>query len=53
MFGFLVAVLGLFGIIVVGSLQIADTNTRWIFVGILSSAALISMFASPLFVVVS
>ncbi|XP_044481075.1 bidirectional sugar transporter SWEET2-like isoform X1 [Mangifera indica] len=51
MFGFLVAVLGLFGIIVVGSLQIADTNTRWIFVGILSSAALISMFASPLFVV--
>ncbi|XP_031254835.1 bidirectional sugar transporter SWEET2 isoform X1 [Pistacia vera] len=51
MFGFLLADFGLFGVIVVSSLQIADSSTRWIFVGILSSAALISMFASPLFVI--
>ncbi|KAK2638646.1 hypothetical protein Ddye_026441 [Dipteronia dyeriana] len=51
LFGLIVAVLVIFAIVVVGSLQIADTFLRRIIVGTLSSAALISMFASPLFVI--
>ncbi|XP_028753333.1 bidirectional sugar transporter SWEET2 isoform X1 [Neltuma alba] len=49
--GLLLAVLGLFAIIVFGSLQIADRVTRQVFVGSLSVASLISMFASPLFII--
>ncbi|TXG66643.1 hypothetical protein EZV62_007918 [Acer yangbiense] len=52
LFGLILAVLVIFAIVVVGSLQIDDIFLRRIFVGILSSAALISMFASPLFVIV-
>lgn len=48
----MLAVFGIFAIVVFGSLQIIDTTLRRIFVGLLSSAALISMFASPLFVIV-
>ncbi|KAK4850254.1 hypothetical protein QYF36_005169 [Acer negundo] len=51
LFGLILAVLVIFAIVVVGSLQIADIFLRRIIVGILSSAALISMFASPLFVI--
>ncbi|KAJ7981901.1 Bidirectional sugar transporter SWEET [Quillaja saponaria] len=51
MVGLLLAVFGLFAIIVVGSLQIADPLLRQIFVGLLSCASLISMFASPLFII--
>ncbi|KAK0600482.1 hypothetical protein LWI29_015412 [Acer saccharum] len=51
LFGLILAVLVIFAIVVVGSLQIDDIFLRRIFVGILSSAALISMFASPLFVI--
>ncbi|ESQ48499.1 hypothetical protein EUTSA_v10021415mg [Eutrema salsugineum] len=39
------------GLIVAGSLQIPDNLTRWYFVGFLSCASLVSMFASPLFVI--
>ncbi|MBA0591276.1 hypothetical protein Gorai_019954, partial [Gossypium raimondii] len=52
MLGMLLGVFGLLAIIVAGSLQIADRATRWIFVGFLSCASLISMFASPLFIIV-
>ncbi|KAK4266276.1 hypothetical protein QN277_027223 [Acacia crassicarpa] len=51
MIGLLLAVLGLFAIIVFGSLQIANHLMRQMFVGFLSVASLISMFASPLFVI--
>ncbi|KAE8718698.1 Bidirectional sugar transporter SWEET2 [Hibiscus syriacus] len=51
MLGLLLAVFGLMAIIVAGSLQIADRGTRWVFVGLLSCASLISMFASPLFII--
>ncbi|MBA0861052.1 hypothetical protein Goshw_023946, partial [Gossypium schwendimanii] len=51
MLGMLLGVFGLLAIIVAGSLQIADRATRWIFVGFLSCASLISMFASPLFII--
>ncbi|KAE9617057.1 putative SWEET sugar transporter [Lupinus albus] len=51
MLGLLLAVFGIFAIILVGSLQVADSNTRRMFVGFLSCASLISMFASPLFVI--
>lgn len=50
-FGLLLAVFGLFAIIVTGSLQITDGNIRWITVGLLSCISLISMFASPLFII--
>jgi solute carrier family 50 protein (sugar transporter) len=53
MLGLLLAVLGLCAIIVAGSLQITDGGMRRIFVGLLSGASLISMFASPLFIIVS
>ncbi|CAL0303717.1 unnamed protein product [Lupinus luteus] len=51
MLGLLLAVFGIFAIILVGSLQVGDSNTRRMFVGFLSCASLISMFASPLFVI--
>ncbi|OMP11906.1 SWEET sugar transporter [Corchorus olitorius] len=51
MLGLLLAVFGLLVIIVAGSLQIVDTEVRWIVVGVLSGASLISMFASPLFII--
>nr|QHT64203.1 sugar efflux transporter 2b [Litchi chinensis] len=51
MLGLILAVFGIFAIVAFGSLQIIDTSLRRIFVGLLSSAALISMFASPLFVI--
>lgn len=49
----LLVVFGLLAIVVAGSLQILDRTMRWIFVGLLSGASLISMFASPLFIIVS
>lgn len=51
MFGLLLAVIGVFAIIVAVSLQIVDPLSRQMFVGLLSCAALISMFASPLFII--
>lgn len=51
MLGLLLAVFSLFAIIVAGSLQIVDENIRRIVVGVLSCCALISMFASPLFII--
>ncbi|KEH19191.1 putative SWEET sugar transporter [Medicago truncatula] len=51
MFGLLLAVLGIFVIILVGSLKITDSSIRRILVGCLSCASLISMFASPLFII--
>lgn len=51
MVGLLLAVLGIFVIILVGSLQIDDSAMRRMFVGFLSCASLISMFASPLFII--
>ncbi|XVE53024.1 hypothetical protein DITRI_Ditri02bG0171600 [Diplodiscus trichospermus] len=51
MLGLLLAVFGLLAIIIAGSLQIVDREARWIFVGLLSCASLISMFASPLFII--
>ncbi|GAA0172606.1 hypothetical protein Leryth_010044 [Lithospermum erythrorhizon] len=50
-FGMLMGVLGLFIIIVIGSLLIADPDVRWITIGFLSCASLISMFASPLLII--
>jgi solute carrier family 50 protein (sugar transporter) len=49
----LLVVLVLFAIIVAGSLQIHDRMIRWISVGSLTVVSLISMFASPLFIIVS
>lgn len=51
MLGLLLAVLALFTIIAMGSLQIQDPSIRRTFVGLLSVASLISMFASPLFII--
>ncbi|XP_057966963.1 bidirectional sugar transporter SWEET2 [Malania oleifera] len=51
MVGLLLAVLCLFAIIVVGSLNIINRSMRQIFVGSLSAASLISMFASPLCII--
>lgn len=53
MMGLLVAVCGLFAIIAIGSLQISDLFLRRTVVGLLSCFSLISMFASPLFIIVS
>ncbi|CAN8269330.1 unnamed protein product [Cochlearia groenlandica] len=39
------------GLIVSASLQIPNSITRWYFVGFLSCGSLVSMFASPLFVI--
>lgn len=53
MIGLVLAAFGIFAIVAFVSLQIVDASLRQIFVGLLSCAALISMFASPLFVIVS
>ncbi|KAL5081416.1 hypothetical protein RYX36_009837 [Vicia faba] len=47
----LMVVLGVFAIILIGSLQIDDVEMRRLFVGVVSCASLISMFASPLFII--
>ncbi|KAK2422741.1 bidirectional sugar transporter SWEET2 [Trifolium repens] len=51
MFAWLIAILGIFAMILLGSLQIDDVIMRRLFVGVLSCASLISMFASPLFII--
>ncbi|GAB2229854.1 hypothetical protein Droror1_Dr00014110 [Drosera rotundifolia] len=51
MLGLLAMVLCLVGIIVFLSLRVFDSETRRIFVGFLSCASMISMFASPLFII--
>ncbi|CAL9220857.1 unnamed protein product [Arabidopsis halleri] len=51
MLGLLFVVFAVVGVIVAGSLQIPDQLTRWYFVGFLSCGSLVSMFASPLFVI--
>ncbi|KAK8608120.1 hypothetical protein V6N13_023551 [Hibiscus sabdariffa] len=51
MFGFLVSVFAVFASIVLVSLKFLDSPTRQLFVGYLSVASLISMFASPLLII--
>ncbi|XP_022982299.1 bidirectional sugar transporter SWEET2-like [Cucurbita maxima] len=51
MLGLLLAVFAIFIAIVAGSLQIANVPLRRNVVGILSCASLVSMFASPLFII--
>lgn len=53
MLGFLLAVFTLFAIVAGVSLQIIDPWIRRNVVGLLSCGSLISMFASPLFIIVS
>lgn len=52
MLGLLLGVLIVFAAIAIGSLLIDDFEVRHLTVGFLSCAALISMFASPLFIIV-
>ncbi|MQL98048.1 hypothetical protein Taro_030743 [Colocasia esculenta] len=52
MSGLLVAVFAIFGVVVYISLVLLDPVTRQRFVGYLSVASLISMFASPLFIII-
>uniref|UniRef100_A0A7C8Z6V9 Bidirectional sugar transporter SWEET n=1 Tax=Opuntia streptacantha TaxID=393608 RepID=A0A7C8Z6V9_OPUST len=47
----LLAVFGAFAVIIFVSLRIHDHNIRQMFVGFLSCASLVSMFASPLFII--
>ncbi|XP_070037552.1 bidirectional sugar transporter SWEET2 isoform X3 [Nicotiana tabacum] len=49
--GWILTVFGLFAIIVIGSLLILELQLRRIIIGSLSCASLISMFASPLFII--
>uniref|UniRef100_A0A803LW13 Bidirectional sugar transporter SWEET n=1 Tax=Chenopodium quinoa TaxID=63459 RepID=A0A803LW13_CHEQI len=51
MLGLLSAVVVSYAILVTLSLRVFDFNSRQIFVGFLSCASLISMFASPLFII--
>lgn len=53
MLGLLLSVFVVFAAIAIGSLLIDDFEVRHLIVGFLSCAALISMFASPLFIIVS
>lgn len=53
MTGLLLAAFALFAIIVFVSMRMFDVDERQIFVGYLSVVSLISMFASPLFIIVS
>ncbi|KAM7503877.1 hypothetical protein LguiB_002781 [Lonicera macranthoides] len=53
MCGLLLAVFGFFAIMVAGSLHINDISIRHTLIGLLSTASLVSMFASPLFIIVS
>lgn len=52
MLGLLSAVLGIFAIVVIGSLQILEDDLRRDVVGIISGVSLISMLASPLLIIV-
>uniref|UniRef100_A0A5B6Z2F2 Bidirectional sugar transporter SWEET n=2 Tax=Davidia involucrata TaxID=16924 RepID=A0A5B6Z2F2_DAVIN len=51
MSGLLLGVFGLFAAIVVGSFYLSGSDMRRMFIGFLSGASLISMFASPLFII--
>ncbi|KAK8618531.1 hypothetical protein V6N13_132520 [Hibiscus sabdariffa] len=51
MFGFLVSVFAVFASMVFVSLEFLDSPTRQLFIGYLSVASLISMFASPLLII--
>ncbi|XP_073115418.1 bidirectional sugar transporter SWEET2a-like isoform X2 [Elaeis guineensis] len=51
MSGLLIAVLCVFSLIIYVSLELFDHQSRQTFVGYLSVASLISMFASPLFII--
>lgn len=51
MLGLSISVIVLFLVVVIISLQFFDSHSRQIFVGYLSVASLISMFASPLFII--
>ncbi|KAL3643576.1 Bidirectional sugar transporter sweet2 [Castilleja foliolosa] len=51
MLGLLVAVFSLFAVVVVVSIRIFEPPNRQLFVGYLSVFSLISMFASPLFII--
>ncbi|KAG8364830.1 hypothetical protein BUALT_Bualt18G0039400 [Buddleja alternifolia] len=53
MIGLLSLVFVVFAIIAIGSLFISDFEVRHLTVGFISCASLISMFASPLFIIVS
>lgn len=53
MAGLLAAVFGVFAAIVCLSMGVMHPSVRQVFVGSLSVASLISMFASPLFIMVS
>ena len=52
-FVLLMAIFGVFAIILSASLFLLDRPTRHLIVGFLTCASLISMFASPLFIIVS
>ncbi|KAL0921119.1 hypothetical protein M5K25_008156 [Dendrobium thyrsiflorum] len=51
MCGMLIGVFAIFGLITFLSLQMFDHQSRQIFVGYINVASLISMFASPLFII--
>ncbi|XP_011082807.1 bidirectional sugar transporter SWEET2 [Sesamum indicum] len=51
MLGLLLMVFGLFAVIAIGSLLIVDFEARHLTIGFISCASLISMFASPLFII--
>uniref|UniRef100_A0A2P2JZI0 Bidirectional sugar transporter SWEET n=2 Tax=Rhizophora mucronata TaxID=61149 RepID=A0A2P2JZI0_RHIMU len=51
MFGLLLVISGLFALIVIVSLKIANREIRRISVGLLSCVSLVSMFASPLLII--
>ncbi|KAJ8755082.1 hypothetical protein K2173_016726 [Erythroxylum novogranatense] len=51
MLGLLLAVFSIVAIIVVGSMQIVNRDIRRVTVGLLSCFSLVSMFASPLFII--
>lgn len=51
MIGSVLSVLAVFAIIAIGSLLIVDFEVRHLTIGFLSCASLISMFASPLFII--
>lgn len=53
MMGLIAAVIVVFAFVVFVSLGLLDYDERQTFVGYLSVASLISMFASPLFIIVS
>lgn len=53
MLGLLLAVFAVFGVIVFLSINIFEPPNRQLFIGYLSVFSLVSMFASPLFIIVS